>query len=34
MEEQFINPGEETGCLKKIRKLQYKGDILDFIVRM
>jgi hypothetical protein len=34
MEEQFLNLEEETECLKNMKKLQYKGDIQDYIVKM
>jgi hypothetical protein len=34
MEEQFIDPEKETECLKITNKLQYKGDIWDYIVKM
>jgi hypothetical protein len=34
MEEQFIDPEEETEYLDKMKKLQYKGDIWDQIIKM
>jgi hypothetical protein len=33
-EEQFFDPEEEMECLEKIKKLQYKGDIQDYIIKM
>ena len=34
MEERFMDPEDETECLEKMKKLQYKGDIQDYIVKM
>jgi hypothetical protein len=34
MEERFIDPEEEAECLQKMNKLQYKGDIQDYIIKM
>jgi hypothetical protein len=34
MEEQFIDTEEEKENLRKMKQLQYKGDIRDYIVKM
>jgi hypothetical protein len=34
MEEQFIDTEEEKENLRKMKELQYKGDIQDYIVKM
>jgi hypothetical protein len=33
-EERFIDAEEEKECLRKMKDLQYKGDIQDYIVKM